>query len=391
MDIHVFCARKNAELVDEASSGNSGMAHTGFDAHQFRELQLLKAARKLNTNVYRKYEVPHKMTGAVLVAWNQDELAKLPGIVRQSHLVGVTDVRQISQKALREMEPHLSHDALGAVIIPGETVVDPWLLPIRLAHDALQHGAQIFRNCKVTDGYQTTTNDWLLTTTRGQLLGKAVINCAGLYGDEVEKINKESSFQIMPRKGQFAIFERSPKELLNGMILPVPFNQSYKGIIVFPTVYGNIVVGPTAEDQESRIDRSTDKETIDQLVNYARKTVPALRNKNVIGTYAGIRPATQAKDYHLITHKNRSWITVGGIRSTGVSACLAIAVHVKDEVIDKLKIQPSNNSPHSRSKVAGQQRSSIRVDPKGHLLMDGYSYKITHPLSRAGLLAKPKL
>ncbi|XP_077988708.1 glycerol 3-phosphate dehydrogenase-like isoform X2 [Glandiceps talaboti] len=390
----VLC-EKNPDLVAEASSGNSGMAHIGFDAKQ--ELHLLQVASDLNEITYKMCNIKFKKTDALVVAWNQLELDKLPSVVEQSHKVGVHDVYQISKEELRRRQPSLSHDALGAVVIPREMIVDSWLMPIILAHVAMQHGAQIYKNCKVTSGYRTNANDWLLMTTMGPIRAKVVINCAGLHGDTVEDINQSSPFKIQPRKGQFAVFEQCAEEVLSSIILPLPSKKT-KGVLVFPTVYGHIVVGPTAEDQDSREDRTTNLDTIETLVDYARKVVPALKDKKVIATYAGLRPATQFNDYHLITHKNRSWITVGGIRSTGVSTSLAIAKHVADEMINTFQISPekkhTQDSESQKSEVKGQVRStavSFRVLPNGYIDMGGHLYKITHPLSRLGLMAKHKL
>ncbi|XP_070542794.1 glycerol 3-phosphate dehydrogenase-like isoform X1 [Ptychodera flava] len=385
----ILC-EKNPELVSEASSGNSGITTTGYDVDEPIELQLLQKARKLNEETYQKYNIPYRKSGAHLVAWTQDELDRLQSVIDKAHEVGVHDLYQLSKEKLRQREPHLSHDALGAVFIPGEMPVDSWLMPITLAHDALLRGAKILRNCKITNGYRTSNDDWILMTTTGPIRTAVVINCAGLYGDNVENINQSSPFQIKPRKGQYVVFERCADEVLNTAIFPFP-TKITRGVLLFPSVYGHIVAGPTAEEQDSRSDRSTNPSTIDELTDYARKVLPALKHRKVIATYAGLRPGTNSKDYHIISNTERSWITVGGIRSTGVSASLAIAQHVREELLNKFHLKPSNQEERSFDASRQRVKPSFRVLPSGHVEMNGYKYKITHPLSRLGLLAKHKL
>ncbi|XP_070542795.1 glycerol 3-phosphate dehydrogenase-like isoform X2 [Ptychodera flava] len=354
----ILC-EKNPELVSEASSGNSGITTTGYDVDEPIELQLLQKARKLNEETYQKYNIPYRKSGAHLVAWTQDELDRLQSVIDKAHEVGVHDLYQLSKEKLRQREPHLSHDALGAVFIPGEMPVDSWLMPITLAHDALLRGAKILRNCKITNGYRTSNDDWILMTTTGPIRTAVVINCAGLYGDNVENINQSSPFQIKPRKGQYVVFERCADEVLNTAIFPFP-TKITRGVLLFPS-------------------------------DYARKVLPALKHRKVIATYAGLRPGTNSKDYHIISNTERSWITVGGIRSTGVSASLAIAQHVREELLNKFHLKPSNQEERSFDASRQRVKPSFRVLPSGHVEMNGYKYKITHPLSRLGLLAKHKL
>jgi len=131
----------------------------------------------------------------------------------------------------------------------------------------------------------------------------------------------------MPRKGQFVVFDKAASSLIKAIILPVPTKRT-KGVVVCRTIFGNILVGPTAEEQESRCDASTDETSLKALVAAAIEKIPALVHMPITATYAGLRPATEHKEYQIKTHENQNWITVGGIRSTGLSAALGIARHV---------------------------------------------------------------
>jgi glycerol-3-phosphate dehydrogenase len=155
-----------------------------------------------------------------------------------------------------------------------------------------------------------------------------VINCAGLFGDRLDaRLLGAASFQIKPRKGQFVVFDKAAAKLVSSIILPVPSERT-KGVVLTRTIFGNVLVGPTAEEQEDRERATVDTGTLKSLVAKAAEIVPELAGMDVTAVYAGLRPATEEKSYRIAVHDDRNWITVGGIRSTGLTASLGIARHV---------------------------------------------------------------
>ena len=146
----------------------------------------------------------------------------------------------------------------------------------------------------------------------GKVRAQYVINSAGLYGDILDRdMLGASEFTIKPRKGQFVVFDKAAHKLVRSIILPVPTKRT-KGIVLFPTIFGNLMVGPTAEEQEGRDDASVDKKILNELHAQAIKNLPALADIPVTATYAGIRPATERPEYRIIEDLDRNWITLGG-------------------------------------------------------------------------------
>ncbi|KAK3716067.1 hypothetical protein QZH41_007238 [Actinostola sp. cb2023] len=377
--IKCILCEQNDDILSGASSGNSGTLHTGFDAPlNSIELDCIRIARELSEDFFIENNVPFRTSGALIVAWTKDDLEKLPGIVNHSCSAGITDVRQITRDELLKMEPCLNQDALGAVYVPRETIVDPWAFPASLAFLGLSQGGTILTGCKVEGGAQFEWG-WKLSTSKGPIQAKLVINCAGLFGDIVEEISRPSPFTIKPRKGQFAVFGQSAKMLLKSIIFPVPTERT-KGVLLFPSVYGNIVVGPTAEDQEDRQQATIDQTIIDGLIKRAHYMVPLLRDHGVVGTYAGLRPATEYKDYQIDFLEEKDWITVGGIRSTGLSSCLGIAKHVASCLKSKFK----NSSYTNISVKADMSKKHLSSDDKAVIYRD-QKWKITHPLTEFGI------
>lgn len=318
---------RGADILSGASKGNSALLHTGFDAPpKSLELGCMQAGYAEYLGIHKKLNLPLIESTGLVVAWNEAELAALPAIVEKAHGNGVADVRMVSTTELRLKEPNLAKTALGGVLVSGEHIIDAWSAPLAYAHQALAHGATILRNAEVTGG-DFANGTWTLATRQGGIEAAVVINAAGNFGDLVEAIARPSPFSIKPRKGQFVVFDKPAYKLLRAIILPVP-TQRTKGVVAFRTAFGNLAIGPTAEDQDEREIATCDQSGLSLLHSRAVEMVPALKNIGVNAIYAGLRPASEHKDYVIQAVKESNWITVGGIRSTGLTACLGIADHV---------------------------------------------------------------
>ncbi|WP_421692831.1 NAD(P)/FAD-dependent oxidoreductase [Aestuariivirga sp.] len=335
---------RGADILNGASKGNSALLHTGFDAPpKSLELACMKAGYAEYLAIREKLNLPLVKNSALVVAWSEEESAKLDAIEAKAITNGITDVRRVSAAELRQREPHLSHAAREAVLVPGEHIIDAWSAPLAYAHQALAHGAVIRRNAEVTGG-NLAQGVWTLHSQAGPVRARLVINAAGNYGDLVEAIARPSPFIITPRRGQFVVFDKPASKLANAIILPVPTERT-KGVVLFRTAYGNLAIGPTAEDVTERDVAATDTETLNRLKARAIEMVPELAEIGVNAVYAGLRPATEHKGYVIEAVPERCWITVGGIRSTGLTACLGIAQHVRDLYLQHFGALPMPPEP----------------------------------------------
>ena len=355
---------RGSDILSGASKGNSALLHTGFDAPpKSLELRCMKAGYAEYLRIRQKLNLPLIESSAIVVAWNDAELASLPGIVEKAHKNGVKDVRAISQTELRLKEPKLANIALGGVFVPGEHIIDAWSAPLAYAHQALAHDAIILRNAEVTDG-EFAHDTWTLASKRGKITSSVVINAAGNFGDLVELMARLSPFTIKPRKGQFVVFDKPAFNLLRAIILPVPTARS-KGVVLFRTAFGNLAIGPTAEDQDDREIATCDYDTLRWLRFRAIALVPALANIDVSATYAGLRPASEHKDYVIEAVKEKNWITVGGIRSTGLTASLGIADYVSQLYDKNFGKLPKKSSEQFWIPVPNLSEGRIRPYMKG--------------------------
>ncbi len=325
----VILVEKSTDILAGASKGNSAILHTGFDAPvNSLEHKCIQNGYQEYLEIHKDMNLPLLKTGALLVAWTADEEKQFSSIIEKAKKNGVDDLRLLNTKELQQLEPNLAETALAAIEVPREFVIDPWSAPLAYLSQAVANGCQTLFNSEISSG-EFDGKQWTLHTNNGDIKAKHVVNSAGLYGDILDKnVLGDSEFIIKPRKGEFVVFDKAAHALVKNIILPIP-TEITKGVVIFPTIFGNLAVGPTADEQEGRDDASVDKANLEMLYQLALEKIPALKKIPVTATYAGIRPATEKKEYRIRHVTEKNWITLGGIRSTGLTAALGIAQHVQ--------------------------------------------------------------
>lgn len=294
------------------------------------------------------------------MAWDEDQAGRLEGVLSKAHANGYLPARRITVEELYQREPHLGRGATGAVIIPDEWVICPWSTSIAFATEAVDAGVELSLGVGVTE--VTRDGDaWLLATTGGLVRVDWVINAAGLDSDLIDRpVVGHSRFTIAPRRGQLIVFDNLARLLLSSILLPVPTERT-KGVLVAPTVYGNVLLGPTAEDQVDREDTATTADGMAGLLDAGRRILPQLVDEEVTATYAGLRAATEHRDYQISVHPGQRYVCAGGIRSTGLTASLAIAEYVVDQMAESrcslVEASEEPAIPHMPNLAEGGMRS----------------------------------
>ena len=331
----VLLIEKGSDILSGASKANSAILHTGFDAPvNSDELACMQRGYREYQAIRERLNLPILHTGAVVAAWDEDEFRRLPDIMAQAKQNGVNDVEMLDRQQLLEREPQLAPHVLGGLLVPGEHVIDPWSAPLAYLRQAVDNGAVVMCDTELLSAVRQE-NCWLLTTNKGEFRAATAINCAGVWGDKVETLLLgQSRFTIKPRKGQFVVFDKVASRLLSTILLPVPSERT-KGIVLVRTIFGNLLVGPTAEEQDDRQHATVEKETLEQLIAKAVSIIPALSDVPVTAVYAGLRPATERKEYRLYHDVEKGYLAAGGIRSTGLTAALGLAAHLFDLYSDR--------------------------------------------------------
>ena len=270
-------------------------------------------------------------------------------VVQKNVPKGVVTERWDSEKVYTH-EPKLRREprALGGLWIPGESVIDPFAFPITLLRLAKSRGCEVLCNHELisatleTGSINGNNGRWKLEMNvegnRQILYCGVLINCAGNYGDIVENriLHAPAPFTITPRKGQFIVYEQAASRLLDSVILPIPSIRT-KGVLLCKTAFGNVIVGPTAEDQTERENGETNESTLRMLQEKGETLLPGLKAYKIIGCYAGLRPATEHREYQIRYVLDKNYICVGGIRSTGLTASMGIAESVCNTLVQEYK------------------------------------------------------
>jgi glycerol-3-phosphate dehydrogenase len=309
------------------SKANTALLHTGFDATPGTlEAKLVRRGHQLLIEYAKSVGIPVARTGALLVAWSPEQLAVFPQIVDRAEANGYTAVRPIDVDELYAREPQLGVGACGALEIPGEGIVCPFTTPLAYATEAVRAGCDLRLDTRVT-GVRRVGGAFQVETTAGQVRARFLVNAAGLHSDEVDQMLGNARFTIIPRRGELIVFDKLARPLVRHIVLAVP-TVTTKGVLVAPTVFGNAIVGPTAHDVERKDDTSSTAHGLSYLVAETERILPGLLRHEVTAVYVGLRAATEHADYQLTL--DDGYVCAGGIRSTGLTASLAIAEHVRE-------------------------------------------------------------
>ncbi|GEC02858.1 FAD/NAD(P)-binding oxidoreductase [Streptomyces spinoverrucosus] len=310
-----------------SSKANTAILHTGFDAVPGSlEARLVREGARLLAAYAAESGIPVEPVGALLVAWDEEQLAALPRLAEKAEANDYHATRLLGPAALYEREPHLGPGALGALHVPGESIICPWTTTLAYATQAVRHGVDLHLDARVEDVSQQD-GIHVLTTSAGTLRARWLVNAAGLHADTLDARLGHRDFTVTPRRGQLIVFDKFARTLVNHILLPVPTALG-KGVLVAPTVYGNVLLGPTAEDLDDKRATGSTADGLDALRAKGRRILPELLDEEVTAVYAGLRAATEHDDYRIRAHPGQAYVTVGGIRSTGLTASLAIAARV---------------------------------------------------------------
>lgn len=315
------------DIGDGTSKANTAILHTGFDATPGTlESRLVARGYHLLAEYAKTTGIAVERTGAVLVAWDDEQHAALPALAEKAGKNGYTDTEIIDSDAIYAMLPDLGPGARGGLVVPGESIIDPWSVTLAFANDAVARGVELRRGCRVT-GAASDAGGTVLSTNQGDVRARWVINAAGLGADVIDGLFGYDRFHVVPRRGELIVFDKLARPLAPRIVLPVPSSRG-KGVLVSPTIFGNVMLGPTAEDLTDRTDTSTSIHGVEGLLEKGRRIMPALLDEEVTSMYAGLRAATEHSDYVIDIDAQHRYVCVGGIRSTGLTASMSIAEHV---------------------------------------------------------------
>ncbi len=325
------------EKCNDVSMGttkaNSAIVHAGFDA----ETGSLKArlnvqGASLMAYYCNKLNVPYKNTGSLVVAYSWDDMQMLDVLFERGFNNGVPNMQIISKEKLKAMEPHISDDAIGALWAPTAGIVSPYELAIAAIENAVMNGVKVKRNSGVFD-IEFKDDIFFISTATGVIKAKYIVNCAGVFADQIAKMIGDTSFKIIPRKGEYYLLDKTEATMVNHVLFKCPTSMG-KGILITPTAHGNVLMGPTAIDLDfdSKLDVDTTIDGLDTVKREISCVIPELTTRNAITSFAGLRAHIEGEHSDFIvgsSKKNQKFINVAGIESPGLTAAPAIGRYVE--------------------------------------------------------------
>lgn len=316
------------DVGDGTSKANTAILHTGFDAKPGTlESRLVSRGYELLSEYAVSTGIPVERTGALLVAWNDEELAALPGLRAKAETNGYARCEIVDADEVYRQVPHLGAGALGGLTVPDESIICTWTTNLALATDAVERGVALHTSTRVT-GVHVGPEFTTLGTSAGDIHARWVINAAGLGADHLDQVLGYNRFHVTPRRGELLVYDKLARPLIDKIVLPVPTARG-KGVLVSPTIYGNVMLGPTAEDLTDRSATATSEAGFAFLLENGHRLMPRLLADEVSATYAGLRAATEHGDYLIDCDIAQRYVLVGGIRSTGLTSGMAVAEHLE--------------------------------------------------------------
>ncbi len=334
-NIRVALLERCNDCAMGATKANSAIVHAGFDAVPGTlKAKLNVRGVELMKKVCKELNVPLKNNEALVVAFSEEEIPHLEMLKDRGEQNGVPGLRIVDREELVKLEPNIGDTAIGALVAPSSSIVCPYELTIAGVENAVTNGAEFFRNCEVT-AINYADDEFTLTTTLGEITAEYVINAAGVHSGEVASLIGDNSIEIVVRHGDYYLLDKSQGSLVSRTIFQCPTKMG-KGVLVSPTVDGNLIVGPSAEDIDNGDDVATTSFGLDKIYVNAIKSVPAVSLRNAITSFSGNRAHPTSDDFIIgSSDVNKKFINAAGIESPGLSSAPAIAEMV-DGIINEL-------------------------------------------------------
>lgn len=347
-----------------ATKANSAIVHGGFDAKEGSLKALLNVRGcKMMESVCKELGVSYKKNGSLVVGFDDDDRATINDLLKRGITNGVENLQILEKEELKELEPNLSDNVICALYAPTAGIVCPYNLAIAAVGNAMDNGAELKCNFEVT-GIEEADGGYKLSSADDSINARYVINCAGIYSDKVAGMIGDNSFDVHPRRGEYILLDKECGETVSCTIFRTPSKMG-KGILVTPTVHGNLLLGPTSFDISDKSDKDTTKEGFAEILKNTHETVSGVQLQKTITSFCGLRSVGNTGDF-IINSPKKGFINVAGIESPGLTASPAIAEYVADMLKEnglELDVNPEFNpirkSYHAFSEASQEEKNEM--------------------------------
>ena len=360
-DLNVCVLEKEEDVCSGTSKANSAIVHAGFDAAEGSLMAKLNVeGNEMMDELCKDLDIPFKRNGSLVVCIHKEELPGLKDLYDRGVKNGVKDLKILSKEEVKAMEPNLSDNVLGALYAPTGGIICPFILNIAMAENANVNGVDFRFNTEVENLRKDENGIWHIRTNNGEYLTKYIVNAAGVYADKFHNMVSEKKIHITARRGDYCLLDHEMGEYVSHTIFPQPTKLG-KGVLVSPTVHGNLIVGPTAVDIEDKEATATTADGINDLMEKSGMNVDNLNvRRKVITSFAGLRAHEDGHEFII------NWVDdapgffdCAGIESPGLSSSPAIGRMVAKMFKEKLSLSEKSDWISKRKGIVITKELSI--------------------------------
>ncbi|MDL2233323.1 NAD(P)/FAD-dependent oxidoreductase [Ruminococcaceae bacterium OttesenSCG-928-L11] len=353
------------------TKANSAIVHAGYDAKPGTvKAQMNIAGNPMFDQLSKELDFPFKRIGSLILCFDEASMPELEKLLERGRQNGVPGLEIIDRKRLLEMEPHIGDKAVAALYAPTGGIVCPYEMTIALAENAAVNGVEFFLGQEV-QAIAKTDAGFVVETQDSRYETKLLINAAGVFADDIHNMLSADKLSIRPRSGQYILMDKVVGNLVSHTLFQLP-NEMGKGILVTPTVDGNLLMGPTAVDIDDKLDLATRREQYESILKAAALSVDSIPTRQAITAFTGLRAHSTTDDFIIGYAKDvPGLLDVAGIESPGLTSAPAIGVYVAKLVGERLPLEANpafiptrEGIKKFRDMTREEQDDAIRANPR---------------------------
>jgi len=374
-DVKLCILEKAHDVAMGASSANSAIVHAGFDAKEGSlKAKLNVRGSEMMEGVCRELGVKYKNNGSLVIGFDEDDRRTVEELLRRGQANGVKGLRVLNREELAALEPNISKNATCALYAPTGSIVCPYELTVASIGNAMDNGAELFLDFEVASIEDCGTH-FVIRSNSGEVSARYVVNAAGLFSDAIARMVGDNSFTVHPRRGEYVLLDKECGALVRSTIFRTPSKMG-KGILVSPTVDGNLIAGPTSVDIEDKSETATTADGLSLVMKQAGENVEGVPFGKSITSFCGLRAVGSTGDFIIGVPRHR-FVNVAGIESPGLSSAPAIAEYVCTLLSDdgltlerRADFDPIRAPMHGFREASIEEKNEIiRRDPAyGHII-----------------------
>lgn len=370
LDICVL--ERESDICEGTSKANSGIVHGGFDAKPGTlKAKLNVLGNSMMDEMSKKLDFEFKRNGSMVVCQNEMGIPALEKLLEQGKENGVKGMKILKREQALELEPNLADGVYAVLYIPSGGIVCPFGMNIAYAENAAQNGVEFKLGTEV-QLIERVGQDYRIQTNQGVFETKYVINAAGVYADVFHNMVSEQKIHITPRRGDYCLLDKTAGDLVRHTIFQLPTEKG-KGVLVTPTIHGNLLLGPTAIDIEDKEATATTAKGLQEVLEKCTKSVKNIPFKQVITSFAGLRAHEEHGEFIIGEVEDaKGFIDVAGIESPGLTSAPAIGIYVRDILAEKMELKEKENFVEERKGIV--RFLDLPKEEQNRLLQENQAY-----------------